>query len=87
MPTITIKDIPESLYNRFKDVAQRDRRSINAEVIVAMDLLIKGFEQQAQEEALIAERIASIQRVSEHRGQRQFGAVDTLALLREDRDR
>ncbi|MHB9130528.1 MAG: FitA-like ribbon-helix-helix domain-containing protein [Armatimonadota bacterium] len=80
MASITIKDIPEELYHRFKEVAVKDRRSVNAEVIVAMDRLIQETEQRQL-------RAAALARINERRRQRPRDVVDSLALLREDRDR
>jgi plasmid stability protein len=33
MPTITVKNIPEDLYDQLRAAAQRNRRSINGEII------------------------------------------------------
>lgn len=37
MPSITIKNVPEPLYERLKDVAARNRRSLNSEVIIQLE--------------------------------------------------
>lgn len=37
MPTITIKNIPDELYERLKSAAAENRRSINSEVIIAIE--------------------------------------------------
>jgi hypothetical protein len=80
MASITVKDIPEELYEQFKETAQRDRRSLNAELIVAMETLVHHTAQ-------LRERQAALQRINERRRQRPRNAVDSLALLREDRER
>jgi len=36
MPSLTIKNIPEDLYNELKHVAEQHHRSINSEVIVCL---------------------------------------------------
>ena len=36
MPALTIKNIPEELYNALKDTAENHHRSINSEVIVRL---------------------------------------------------
>ncbi len=36
MPALTIKNIPEDLYNELKLVAEQNHRSINSEVIVCL---------------------------------------------------
>ena len=40
MPTITVKNIPEDLYERLKESARAHRRSINSEVIVCIEKAI-----------------------------------------------
>ncbi|MBU1702341.1 MAG: Arc family DNA-binding protein [Candidatus Eisenbacteria bacterium] len=37
MPNITIKGLPETLYQRLKNRALRHRRSLNSEVIVCLE--------------------------------------------------
>lgn len=37
MASITIKSIPEALYTRLKEAAERNRRSLNAEVILRLE--------------------------------------------------
>lgn len=37
MPGLTIKGMPDEVYSRLKDRAERNRRSLNAEVIVALE--------------------------------------------------
>lgn len=37
MASITIKNVPDPLYERLKEIAARNRRSINSEVIVQLE--------------------------------------------------
>ena len=37
MPTITVKNIPPELYERLKQAAAENRRSINSEIIVCIE--------------------------------------------------
>jgi plasmid stability protein len=37
MATVTVKNIPDELYERLKTVAQINRRSINSEIIVCIE--------------------------------------------------
>jgi antitoxin FitA len=37
MPTITVKNIPDDLYERLKQLAKVNRRSINSEIIVCIE--------------------------------------------------
>ena len=80
MTNITVKDIPDDLYARFKGVAQKERRSVNAEIIVAMDQRVQTVEQLEQ-------RMAALQRINERRRRRPRNVVDSLALLHEDHER
>jgi hypothetical protein len=37
MATVTVKNIPDELYNRLKSVAEINRRSINSEIIMCIE--------------------------------------------------
>lgn len=37
MPALTIKNIPDDLYNELKEIAKQNHRSINSEVIVCLE--------------------------------------------------
>ena len=41
MATVTVKNIPDELYNRLKIVAETNRRSINSEIIVCIEHAVK----------------------------------------------
>lgn len=40
MPTLTIKGMPDSLYRRLKERAAANRRSLNGEILVALEQAI-----------------------------------------------
>jgi plasmid stability protein len=42
MPTITVKNIPEDIYNDLKKKASLHRRSINSEVIFCIEKAVRG---------------------------------------------
>jgi hypothetical protein len=42
MPTITVKNIPTDLYQRLKQSAEANRRSINSEVIVCIERAVRS---------------------------------------------
>lgn len=48
MPTITVKSIPEELYQRLKHSAAEHRRSINSEVIFCLERSVKGRRQDPE---------------------------------------
>ena len=52
MPTITVKNIPADLYERLKQSAQANRRSINSEIIVCIEQAVGSY--RVDPEAAIA---------------------------------
>jgi len=42
MPTITVKNIPGDLYERLKQSATENRRSINSEIIVCIERAVQS---------------------------------------------
>lgn len=79
MASITVKDIPDALYEQFKEMARQDQRSLNDEVIVTMETLV-------QQAIQLRERKAALQRINERRRLRPRNAVDSMALRREGRE-
>ena len=81
MASITIRDIPDELFERFKEIAKEDRRSVNAEVIEILD-------QTVQYRNLRAQRLRALDELAMIRAsQPPSKEEDTLAMLREDRQR
>lgn len=83
MATITIRDVPDALYEHLKKVAKSERRSINAEVIELIDKGVRQYDEREQ-------RLAALERIGErrrHYGPLPEGSPDSVTLLREDRDR
>jgi plasmid stability protein len=83
MKTYTIRDIPEELFERFKHLAQRERRSINAEIIEVMDRAV-------EQDALRQQRQETLRQIAELRHALPPDTregKDSLTLLREDRNR
>lgn len=80
MASITVRDIPDDIYERFRGLAERDRRSLNAEIIVAMDRLIA-------QDALQQERARALQRIIARRRQIPPAGTESVESLREDRAR
>lgn len=52
MPTLTIKGMPDALYLRLKQRAAEHRRSLNSEVLVALEQVVAATPPDAQ--ALLA---------------------------------
>ena len=57
MPTITLKGLPDALYERLKEQAEANRRSLNSEVIVCLE---RATHQPTDVENVLA-RIARMQ--------------------------
>lgn len=80
MPTLHVRNVPETLYNRLRQRAHEQNRSISAEVIVLLDYALEE-----------ADRTQS-QLLDSIRRRRFFnptdaGAPDSTTLLRQDRER
>lgn len=82
MPTLYVRDFPEHLHSKIKDLAGKTCRSLSAQVIVLIDEALKLEDIQAV-------RTDALDRIAERR--RSFvsppGATDSLSILREDRNR
>lgn len=80
MATLHVRNVPDSLYQRLRDRADAQNRSLSAEVISLLDA---ALDESGRDQATI---LADIRR-------RRFfhpaavGAPDSASLLREDRDR
>lgn len=48
MPNITIKNIPDEVYDRIKLRAETNRRSINSEIIECLDLITRPSQVNAE---------------------------------------
>jgi antitoxin FitA len=42
MPTLTIKNLPDEVYQELKRRAEENRRSLNGEVVYSLEQLIRG---------------------------------------------
>jgi len=80
MPDVLIRNMPDDIYNKLKERAARDRRSVPAENIHLLEQL---FEQ----EDLRAQHRKAMESIIERTKEKKPLPVDSLTLLREDRDR
>lgn len=80
MPILHVRNVPDSLYERIRQRAMQQNRSISAEVINLLD------EALAQSDLSQAEILANIRRRRFFRPADQ-GAPDSATLLRQDRAR
>lgn len=65
MATITIKNIPDDLYERLKQSAETHRRSINSEVIVYLERSL--LSQRVSPEATLARARQLREKIGEYR--------------------
>jgi plasmid stability protein len=80
MASLTIKDIPDEVYEGFRRAAAVDRRSLNQEAIEAMALIARTA--QVREDGL-----ASLERLRKIHERMKPSAIDAVEALQEDRDR
>jgi plasmid stability protein len=80
MADLHLRDIPEELYERLRERARAENRSLSAEVITLLDSALQPPERPQ------AEILESINRRRFFRPA-DVGAPDSLSLLREDRER
>lgn len=80
MPVLHVRNVPEPLYEKIRERAQEQNRSISAEVILLLDFAMRAT---VDGQAEVLDNI---------RRRRSFepaavGAPNSLSLLREDRER
>lgn len=80
MATLHVRNVPDTLYERLREQAESQNRSLSAEVIILLDRAL------AESDSKQADILARIRR------RRSFspaavGAPDSTTLLREDRER
>lgn len=80
MATLYLRDVPQHLYEELKQLAEVDQRSMNTE---ALEIIEAGMQQRR----IAAQRRQALAGLDEIR--RRIGPTrgDSLALLREDRER
>jgi plasmid stability protein len=61
MPTLVLRNVPESLYQQIKDAAVRHRRSMTQEAIVSLEVGLAGQEVQSKRPS-IEETLAWLKR-------------------------
>ena len=79
MPTITVKNIPPELYERLKQSAKANRRSINSEIIVCIERAM------STQQALPEEIVAHARRLREKTARYSIGDDEFTRLKSEGR--
>jgi len=81
MANLSLRDVPDELYQQIKEIAEHERRSINQQILV---LLERSVQQQKQPKAEVLERIDRRRKAIAAR----MGIMpDSSALITEDRNR
>jgi len=61
MPALTIKNLPDDLYEELKQLAESHRRSINSEVIVCLEKVLRpnrlSIDERIQKAKMLREKI------------------------------
>ena len=57
MTTITLKNIPDEIYSRLKKTAQRNRRSLNSEIIVCLERSLQPTALRVEDVLVTARRL------------------------------
>ena len=81
MPSLHVRNVPEELHNELRRQAERHHRSLSAEVIALLEQAVTAEHVRNGQEQLLA----SIRRRRKLTSSK--GEVDSVSLLREDRDR
>jgi len=82
LATLYVRDFPDALHTRVKELATAGQRSVSAEVIVLIDRAL-------EHEELRDRRMRALRRIARRRrgATPRPGAADTLTMLSEDRAR
>ena len=81
MPTtITLKNVPDRLYERIRQSAQSNRRSINSEILIRLEAALLPMPSDPETD------IARARAIRESLGPRRLGARDIDRFKREGRE-
>ena len=82
MPSIQVRDLPEQIYNKIKNNAQKDHRSLSQQVIVTLKKGLGIDENYKERRRILVDQIMSRRIVFD------IAKLENPAnLIREDRDR
>jgi antitoxin FitA len=82
MPSIQVRDLPEQIYNKIKNNAQKDHRSLSQQAIVTLKKGLGIDEDHKERRRILVDQIMSRQVVFDIA---KLG--NPVHLIREDRDR
>ena len=81
MPTLQVRDVPEHIYRRLAELAEKERRSLAQQAVA---VLAKGLEVEVDPKARRRNVLEEAKRLSLGRGK---SVPDFVKLIREDRER
>jgi len=81
MPTLQVRDVPEHIYRRLVDLAEKERRSLAQQTVA---VLAKGLDVEADPKARRRKVLEEAKRLDLGRGK---SLPDFVKLIREDRNR
>ncbi|NJL61761.1 MAG: hypothetical protein HC903_07950 [Methylacidiphilales bacterium] len=88
MATLYVRNIPDDLYEKLQDLAKRENRSVNAQVITLLqDILPLETEIKKGEKNKTVKDILIESRNRRRLNPSDFGLPDSTELIREDRNR
>ncbi|PIG92862.1 Arc family DNA-binding protein [Gloeocapsopsis sp. IPPAS B-1203] len=80
MANLSLRDVPEELYQRIKEIADQERRSVNQQIIVLLEQSLQQKRSRSEVLASIAQRNATI-------AKRVGITPDSAQMIAEDRQR
>ena len=81
MPTLQVRDVPEHIYRRLAELAEKERRSLAQQAVA---VLAKGLEVEVDPKARRRKVLEEAKRLNLGRGK---SLPDFVKLIREDRER
>ena len=88
MPNLNLLNIPDDLYERLRELAEAEHRSIDAQVITILQNALETKTQQTEEERRKnVLKLLEESRLRREKLPKDIEWPDSTALLREDRDR
>jgi hypothetical protein len=81
MPTLQVRDVPEHIYRRLADLAEKERRSLAQQAVA---VLAKGLEVEVDPKARRRKVLEEAKRLDLGRGK---SLPNFVKMIREDRER
>ncbi len=82
MPNLQVRDLPENIYNRIKELAEEERRSITQQTIILLEKALEIEKENKRRRKRLLDQIAEENKESEREA-----PADPVPLIREDRER